>query len=173
MLRFGAAYIRYLTVPCLLKHYQLCVVSLLPCLSWPAVIACMANIENCQVETWGNTWHNMRMHKWRICTGTMMIWGKHLYVGKISQAGISNHIPQFSVGCDYLSLPDIKVIIYPSTNVLYCKLDWSFFCFFSAFSDYFRKHSNLHFQSFLNFTILQIFNISRTLVGIKLSVTQM
>ena len=47
---------------------------------------------------------------------TYHIWG--LYCQKqVSQAGISNYIPQFTLGCNYLSLPDIpasgnKVLIY-------------------------------------------------------------
>ena len=48
------------------------------------------------------------------------IWG--LWRQKqVSQAGISNYIPQFTVGCNYLSLPEIpasdaKVLIYLSNN---------------------------------------------------------
>ena len=44
---------------------------------------------------------------------------KHIWIHQkqVSQAGISNYIPQFTVGCGYLSLPEIpasgaKVIIY-------------------------------------------------------------
>ena len=50
-----------------------------------------------------------------------MLWKliRRLWCQKLaSQAGISNYIPQFTVGCNYLSLPEIpasgtKIILYP------------------------------------------------------------
>ena len=44
---------------------------------------------------------------------------------QVSQAGISNYIPQFTVGCNYLSLPEIpasgnKVHIYMWNNLRIC-----------------------------------------------------
>ena len=60
---------------------------------------------------------------WVICTephanSMPYIWG--LWCQKqVSQAGISNCIPQFTVGCNYLPLPEIPV---SGTNVLICGL---------------------------------------------------
>ena len=38
---------------------------------------------------------------------------------QVSQAGISNYIPQFTVGCNYLSLPEIPA---PGNKVFICQL---------------------------------------------------
>ena len=59
---------------------------------------------------------------------TADIWG--LWCQKqVSQAGLSNYLPQFTVGCNYLSLPEIpasgaKVLIYVTEWSLWLSQNW-------------------------------------------------
>ena len=53
---------------------------------------------------WRHPIHNGIRHHQE--SNTTNIWG-HCCHKQVSQAGISNYIPQFTVGCNYLSLPEI------------------------------------------------------------------
>ena len=62
------------------------------------------------------------------CSPLHIIWG-WLCQKQVSHAGISNYLPQFTVGCNYLSLPeipasDIKVLIYGWLTAALQKLHW-------------------------------------------------
>ena len=63
---------------------------------------------------------------------------------QVSQAGISNCIPQYSVGCNYLSLPKIpasgtKVLNYLDNNVDNVKRTIKFYIIFIRLITYIRK----------------------------------
>ena len=72
----------------------------------------------------------VRFHKWINCwsaVGVIIAW-RQVWVNNIwglccqkhiSQAGISNYIPRLTVGCNYLSLPEIPA---SGNNVLICTL---------------------------------------------------
>ena len=81
--------------------------------------------------TYENTAYTFDLPSWCISAVThvsvSMLWKLEwqLWYQKLAcQAGISNYIPQFTVGCNYLSLPEIfasgtKVLIYPALQNLH------------------------------------------------------
>ena len=81
------------------------------------------NTANMQKDLCNKMVHGTNLH-WI----PLNIWGLRCQK-QVSQAGISNYIPQFTVGCNYLSLPEIpasgnKVFIYIDVKVWYWGLDY-------------------------------------------------
>ena len=74
----------------------------------------------------GQIWHFSNHFSWLFCYKFWYVRG--LWCQKqVSQAEISNCIPQFSVGCNYLSLPEIpasctKILICAYTNQIPTKV---------------------------------------------------
>ena len=67
---------------------------------------------------------------WNILYLYIYIWGLCCQK-QVSQAGISNYIPQFTVGCNYLSLPEILasgILAAKSSYVCVCALSYGIYC---------------------------------------------
>ena len=93
-------------------HIGVCLLKTKSCFYSECVV--IGGIQGCRYDNfrwhrWRQSWYNERgctMRYMYVFYWRNMIWG--IWCQKqVSQTGISNYTPQFTVGCNYLSLPEI------------------------------------------------------------------